>query len=292
MSGPADLIDTVIQRLRNVLRESPHLKDAAQLYETILPLLIDVELCAGTLSITPDQARTKMEMGLPLLHDLNLELDGQAVCDLMLRLVRALETADWNSNELKAEARRTRLAIEEGTLDFGSMLPDIVAGRKDLLMSSAESLQLDCDLIWTLSQNALKPALRAWSQQLTPLAEGVTWDKGFCFVCGAGATLGEFQGNNMVKHLRCGQCGADWLFHRVQCMYCGNEDHKTLGYLYVENQPDKMRTEVCDKCRGYLKVIPAFSPTPAEILQVEDLATLHLDYIAQKRGYTRGNNPE
>ena len=71
-------------------------------------------------------------------------------------------------------------------------------------------------------------------------------------------------------------------------MYCGNEDHNTLGYLYSENQREKMRVEVCDKCQGYLKVIAAFTPTPPGMLPAEDLATLHLDYIAQERGYSRG----
>jgi len=48
-----------------------------------------------------------------------------------------------------------------------------------------------------------------------------------------------------------------------------------------------MRVEVCDKCNGYLKVVSSFAPSPPEMLPVEDLATLHLDYIAQERGYAR-----
>jgi FdhE protein len=48
-----------------------------------------------------------------------------------------------------------------------------------------------------------------------------------------------------------------------------------------------MRVEVCDKCHGYLKVINSFTPTSPEMLTVEDLATLHLDYIAEARGYAR-----
>jgi FdhE protein len=48
-----------------------------------------------------------------------------------------------------------------------------------------------------------------------------------------------------------------------------------------------MCVEICDNCHGYLKVIAAFSPTPVEMLAVEDLATLHLDYIAHARGYAR-----
>jgi hypothetical protein len=44
--------------------------------------------------------------------------------------------------------------------------------------------------------------------------------------------------------------------------------------------------------QGIPDIIAAFTPTPPEMLQVEDLATLHLDFIAQKSGYARRNNPE
>jgi formate dehydrogenase maturation protein FdhE len=39
------------------------------------------------------------------------------------------------------------------------------------------------------------------------------------------------------------------------------------------------------ECNGYLKVITVFAPTAAEMLALEDLATLHLNYIAQGRGF-------
>ncbi len=40
-------------------------------------------------------------------------------------------------------------------------------------------------------------------------------------------------------------------------------------------------------CGGYLKEISSFTPTPPEMLVVEDLATLHLDFIAQQMGYVK-----
>jgi len=70
-------------------------------------------------------------------------------------------------------------------------------------------------------------------------------------------------------------------------MHCGNEDHTALGCLAPEGREEKTPIETCERCKGYLKVISSFSPAPPEMLAVEDLATLHLDYIAQERGYTR-----
>ncbi len=292
--------DPIVQRLNALAQESPDLKEAAQVYEAILPLLRDADLHVAPVSITPEQAREKMTRGLVLLHDLDLGLDLQAVRELMLQLARAVETKGRKNQPYKlrlpwaqalyesdAGARRIRMALEENRLDIGALLVYIASGESGPFTSAAQSLQLDPSLMWTLAQNALKPALRSWCRQLTPLAEGIPWHKGYCFVCGAVAMLGELQEDDQAKHLRCGQCGADWSFRRLQCMYCGNEDHRTQQYFYAESQGEKTRIEMCDKCHGYLKVIAAFTPTPPEMLTVEDLATLHLDYIAQERGYKR-----
>jgi FdhE protein len=301
LAKPTDSVDPIVQRLRALAQQSPGLKDATQVYEIILPLLRDADLHAGAITLTADQVRAKMESEVPLLASLDLDIDVDAVRDLMIKLAAAVEAATqkhqphklrlpWfqSSDKTDSAARRIRIALEENKLDMGSLLPYVAAGESGPVFSAAQNLKLDPGLLMTLAQNALKPALRAWCRQLTPLAKGIPWNKGGCFVCGASAMLAEFQENSQEKHLRCGSCGADWRFRRLHCTRCGNEDHKTQRYLYAEETRERMRVEVCDKCKGYLKVISAFTPTPPELLIVEDLATLHLDYIAQERGYARG----
>jgi FdhE protein len=292
--------DPIVQRLRELVRESPELKDAAHVYEAILPFLHNADLRVGTVALTSAQARDKLEKGQPLLSGLELDLDVEAVRELMIELAAAVETATkmhrpqrirlpWmvSSREPVSDASRIGLALEENRLDTGALLPSVAAGDNGPVRSLAKDLKLDPGLLLTLAQNALKPALREWCRQLTPLASGVPWNKGVCFVCGAAPTLAELQGNDQAKHLRCGSCGADWQSPRVQCVHCGNEDHTTLRYLYDERNREKTRIEVCDRCRGYLKVISSFAPTPADMLAIEDLATLPLDYIAEERGYVR-----
>lgn len=303
-SAQIDNRDPIVRRLRRLTQESPDLTNAARFYGAILPLLSNADLGAVPTSLTSGQTRAKMESGLPLLSDLDLELDDQAAGSLMLRLALAIETiaedptptdaatSAENSREDNmflptAAARHIRQALEDGDICFSALLPHIAAGNNDPVVSLAASLQLDPVLLRTLAEHALRPALREWRRQLTPLAEGIPWHRGYCFICGAEATLGELRENGQARHLRCGQCGADWAVRRLQCTYCGNEDHRKLGVLYEESRRETMRVEVCNCCRGYLKVITAFLPTSPELLPVEDLATLHLDYIAQERGYRR-----
>lgn len=278
---PIKAVDPIVQRLGSLAQKSPELKDATQVYAVILPLVRDADLHAAPISMTVEQAHTRLELGLPLLHDVDLDLDYRAACELMIQLTRALERARVPA------ARPIRRALEQGKLETRVLLPHVTASDTGYASTLAEGLQLDPGLMWTIAQNALKPALRAWDRQLSPFLEGVEWRRGYCPICGSAATLGELQSNDQVKHLRCSQCGADWPFPRMQCMYCGNEDHGTQSYFYPDGEREKRRIEVCDKCGGYLKVIAAFSPTAVELLPVEDLETLHLDYVAQERGYAR-----
>lgn len=295
--------DYVVERLRAITQEWPDLKEAAQVYETILPILRDADLHMEPVSFTPDQVRAKIDKGLPLLYGLDLDLDREAAHGLALCLIQSLEAMENEkrqrtvrlsdtvvSDERYGRARRIRIALEEEALDIGILLGLVMSGDRDRFDAAAETLQLDPGLLWTVLQNVIKPALNACRLKLEPLVGKGQWGEGICYVCGYRATLGELQGNGQTKHLRCGQCGADWEFQRLKCGYCRNEDHRTLNYLYAEGWSREIRVEVCEKCKGYLKVIAAFTPTPPELIAVEDFATLHMDYIAESRGHRRNPN--
>lgn len=275
---------SLLQHLQALVVQSPDLKDAVRLYKVILPLLEAADLHAEPISMSTDQAREKLAGGFPLLHDVELHLDYAEARRLMLKLAHTLEKV---SKSRRYACERIRQALEEDTLEMRLLMAGIAAGDQETVKSMVHPLGLDAEFVWTLARYVFKPALHAWRRQLSPLMEGTQWNRGHCPLCGSLPVLGELRDNHLSKHLRCGQCGADWPFRRMQCHYCRNEDHLTLGFLYEEPRRETMRVEVCDRCRGYLKVIVSFAPTPPEQLPVQDIATLHLDYIAEMRGYRR-----
>ncbi len=287
-------IDPLIQRLRIVAQTMPAIVSTARRYERILPLLRDADLHAAPILLTPDQTQEKLRQGIPLLFDRELDIDVDSAHELMIKLADAEKRAfplllPWikHAPDDHAESLKIKTALKKNTLNAGYVLSLTAAGKHDAVAAEAVAQDLDPGLLLALAQYALVPALRTWCRQLSPQAAGVSWHKDICFVCGAPATLAELQGNDQAKHLRCGACGADWQIRRLECAQCGNEDHKTQHYLYAEGQRDIRRVEVCDICKGYLKVIASFSPTPAEMILVEDLATVHLDALAQEQGYVR-----
>jgi len=286
---PAKAGDPLVCRLRALSSSSPELRDAALAYETILPIIREADLGVTPISISVRETVAKMERGSFILQDMELYIDSCAYSDLVASLAGALEQLGTVKSSGAGVALDIRIALEDESFDSGSFLMHVACGMRDLIGPLVTNHRLDHDLLWTLGCMSIRPALREWQQQLTPLVDASGWGKGYCFVCGATATLAELRGNNQSRHLRCGQCGADWPIRRLQCIYCGNDHHHSRGFLYAESQNDHARVEVCDKCSGYIKLISSFDPLPSDLLTVEDLATLRLDFISTERGYRRGH---
>ena len=292
--------DPVALRLQTMARDQPALLGAVTVYRSLLPVLRDAVYDVIPLAIGAAEARDSLGKGIPVLGNRTFEFDLDAQRDLLIELCRAVERTlseceprGWRTlrrstpDRRDTAAERFRTALEQGRLNAGSLMRHAVSGNQKAVTEAAQEFGLDPDLTWLILQNSLKPALRVWNRQVAPWIAGVPWQKGICPVCGSAATMGELQGNSQEKHLRCGACGADWAFNRLTCACCGNDDHETQRYLAPEGQVDRMRVDACDRCKGYLKVIAAFSPTPAELVPIEDLATSSLDRIAQEQGYHR-----
>ncbi|HWR71642.1 MAG TPA: formate dehydrogenase accessory protein FdhE [Nitrospirota bacterium] len=277
--------DPLLRRLDEIAVQSPSLTPVARLYGAVLPLLRKEAPCAVPVIITQDAAQAKLKEGRHLLHDLDVELDIPAIAELLIRLAAAVEKS---GEDVKAD--RLRAWIGDHQEDFGFAMQDVLVTGGHPLADAVERMGMDAAVFRTLAQTALKPTLRAWSGKLAPLAAGIPWNRGTCFVCGSFPVFGELQGNAQTLHLRCGSCGADWEHPRLTCVFCGNDDHRTRNYLFRVGEHRNAHVEACDRCKRYLKIIPAFSPAHTDMLPVEDLATLDLDHIAVERGYTRSSS--
>ncbi len=313
-SSPAMAMDPMLERLRVVASIFPELKEPADLYAAILPLLRDNPLQTSGIKIEPADLRAQLEEKKPLLDRATFALDEWEAGDLLIRLTRALEQVsdgdqmrkrwlwlgaerrrtprpeDWLGDDemLRAtSARQIRLMVEERRLSARELLSRAAQRDRAYILALAEELDIDPGLVWMIAEYALMPIIRLWRQELQPSLTGVEWEEDYCLICGFDARLGELRGNEQAKYLRCTYCGADWRVPRLRCVHCGNDDEDSLGYLYPEGERETLRVDTCERCHGYLKVLITFAPTAPEMLMVEDLGTLYLDLIAQDRGYTR-----
>ena len=141
------------------------------------------------------------------------------------------------------------------------------------------------DLIDLFTEESLRPELESIAEKYGEIVEKSNWSEGYCPICGKEPKIGEIRdGEEGKRYLFCHQCGFKWYFHRIKCPFCGNEEQHSLAYFEVEGE-ERYRVDVCNKCRRYIKTVELPKSSEEPNLDVEDIATLHLDMIAYDEGY-------
>ena len=230
----------------------------------------------------------KLRAGVPLLHQEALFLDLEYAADLFERLLNVvLRRGDVDTT---ARAAPLIAAAADGRLDAGELFSAALSREPDNIASMSAAIHVDADFLLSLSSLAVAPQLRGLAACLSPLIEQldeeVAWLRGYCPACGSPPLLGELRGVELRLFLRCAACGLAWRSRRIGCPFCATDDHHLLRSLQVEGE-NRFRVQVCDGCHGYLKIGNAFDPPPAELLPLDDLASIDLDIVAVDHGYAR-----
>ncbi len=266
--------------LSRLARDRPSLAGPAALLGELLPCLYRDVGTDPPPALTPEQAATKLAGGVPLLRGEALSVDGRALARRWRECCAVLQRHPG-----KEAARDLAAALRRGRPEPVELLQHVLAGRADAVHARADALGLDAGLVATVLRLTAFPLLTRFQGALVPLRGPTPWPYGYCPVCGSWPLLGEFRGLEQTRLLRCGLCAAEWERSRRQCPFCGNHDHRSLGFLHVEGEEGKYRASTCDQCRGYVKMVNTLTALAPPHLLVADLATVHLDLAAAERGY-------
>jgi len=133
------------------------------------------------------------------------------------------------------------------------------------------------------------------------LKEPAVWDpdpdtpqfrENFCPVCGRRPVLAELRKyrEGRTRDLICGGCGTRWLYTRVGCAYCGNED---LGKMHTlePTDSDLMRLDICEP--GATATTPPrgrAGGSDADAIYRQDWASVQLDLLAEQQGFQKKGN--
>jgi FdhE protein len=279
-------VQEALEELNRLAEERPALAGSARFLRDALPGLYAEPIEPATPPITPEQARAKLESGLPLLRGEMLPLDVAAFSRRWLHVCASLKR-----HQDAAAPAATAAALRRGDLDPRQLTADLLNGHPEALHARADEVALDAGLTATVLRLTLFPLLCQVSSALANLLTGQRWERGYCPICGSWPLLGEFRGLEQTRLLRCGLCASEWEFPRLRCPFCGTADHRQLGYFHAESEEGKYRASTCEVCRGYIKMISSLTAfTPPKLL-VEDLATTHLDLVAADRGYWQSPAP-
>lgn len=115
------------------------------------------------------------------------------------------------------------------------------------------------------------------------------WKEGFCPVCGQKPSMARLRREDGARFLECGLCHAQWQFTRLECPFCRNTDFEKQQFFYTDEHPGR-RVQLCERCKSYLKTVAEKEMERDVILELENIFTTDLDYLARREGYRPGED--
>lgn len=139
------------------------------------------------------------------------------------------------------------------------------------------------EMLFLCLKAAFHPILVRYSEQLSPLVNQDSWRQRICPVCGGKPDFAFLDRETGARWLICSRCDAEWLFLRLECPFCGNQDQDSLAYF--TNGKGLYRLYVCERCRAYLKAVDLRHATAEVLFPLQRIVTLDLDRQAHEAGY-------
>ncbi|MGZ4788646.1 MAG: formate dehydrogenase accessory protein FdhE [Terriglobales bacterium] len=180
-------------------------------------------------------------------------------------------TADAGPERLARRARQLEQTDED---QFRSMVNDFV---------SMEAVSGDGQDAF-FPRACLQPIAERLQMEVT-LEAGESTSR--CPVCRSLPQLAVLrpEGEGAARSLWCSFCLREWLFRRIVCPWCGEQDKEKLP-RFSSQECHHVYISACDTCKRYLKLIDMTTEGRAVPL-VDEVAAAVLDLWANEQGYSK-----
>ncbi len=275
----AKILKDTLKTIERYKNSSPHYEELLDILEEILILREEHRhnMNEDIFPIDEKLIEKKLSGGLTLVDFSGGKYDLTEPKKYFLALLKIAE------KQTPDETREFAQKIKNGTTHYEKMIRDSFAISNDeetLKELEDESL----DLVELFLEESLRPALEILAEKYSKIIGKSEWSEGYCPICGKEPKIGVLRGEGGQRFLFCNQCGLEWNFMRIKCPFCGNEEQQTLAYFTVEDD-EKYRVDVCNVCKRYIKTVDFRKIKEEPNLDVEAIATLHLDMLANEEGY-------
>jgi len=220
------------------------------------------------------------EERFPLVGKEDFPIDMEASIDLFRSLCRLGSAANPH---FASQVEKIDRALHDRTMDLKAILAG--GGKEQAIEQVAADRGLDKRILSFLVRSSTRPSIEAGREQLRGELDPETWRKTRCPVCGSPPTLSLLRGDGGMRYSLCSYCDCQWGIDRLSCSVCGSKEQGSLHYFCGEGE-DACRIDLCDTCHHYIKTIDYRSLEESDP-SLEDLATLHLDVLAARKGYRR-----
>ena len=231
-----------------------------------------------------------LDVGLPILA----EVDLYHWSDAFKQSYESLLPVIAEVLEMEPEIHRNLLAYMDVTENLLGLAQASI--DKNLNHFDEISAQLGIDpaaMLHYVSDTISAPVLNAIVLSIGDNLSSISWEHGYCPVCGSAPSISQLSLRNMAdseylvggggkKFLHCSLCGHNWHHKRNTCASCGNDDSDTREFLFMNNVEHE-RIEVCHKCGKYMLNIDMRQYASLPHLDTIQMGLIHLDVLAHEK---------
>ncbi len=280
MSRRGAMIEGLKDQISRMMLQRPHSRELLASYEALLGILQGVKPSIPDPTIDSKIVEMKQKEGFPLFsrEDLPIDLDSasKALRWFFLHLSGKQDRLEKAFNEISRRLQEDENLAEQ-------LYSAVLARDMAALQEIAKQWGLPSSMLYFLAITSLKPSLSVIREKCRPLLSMEDWEQGYCPLCGSEPYMAYFDKKGK-RHLHCELCGTEWAYPRVKCPFCQNEDQDTLGYFEPEEE-EGLRVYFCKRCVRYIKTIDRRAFEKETPMDLEYLATLHLDILAEEEGF-------
>ena len=280
----AAMLKDALQNIQTHRTLSPHYSELLDILEEIL-ILREEHRRRVKRDLFPVEAKlipAKMVGGLPLVDF------SSAIGDLTEPMEYFLALLEIAEKRAPGETDEMARKIRDGEIRFSDLIYESFnpPPEEEVVVEAAEADEEESsfDLVELFIEESLRPALERVVDLYGDAVRKSEWAEGYCPICGREPKIGEIRDDEGGRYLFCNQFGFEWHYRRIRCPFCGNEEQQTLAYFTIE-EDDRYRVDVCNECKRYIKIVDFRDAKGKANMDVEDIATLHLDMLANDEGY-------
>lgn len=279
----SQLLTQALKKIELYKATSPHYNELLDILAEVLLLRQEQKKAIDNILFPVEERfiRAKIKGGFPLLDFTQIDYDITRPREYFLKLLNLAKQKGYDGAVDLADD------IVAGRLDFRQLLSGALAEateeEDDIDPADGEG-DISFEMIDFLLDESLRPELELVAEKFADLIYALGWSEGYCPVCGEEPKIGEIKDEEETRILFCYRCGFKWSFDPIKCPFCGNQEYQSLAYFTVEGD-ERYRVDVCNSCNRYIKMVDSRGSVEQTNLDVEDLATLHLDLLAYEEGY-------
>jgi FdhE protein len=280
-----ELYQRMKDRLEQCRKESNQLEEVLTFYGKVLAAQHETqeETPIPEIALTEERIKLKIEEGFPLMDWKDFSVDKSS----SERLFRKLCQLSTEENPVLASAGKALLeALDSGRRDTAEISEAMLQNQAETIEAYAKELEVPLAVLQALTKLSIQPSLLATVASVARSSKLANWRQGYCPICGALPAIAALVGEEGKREGLCSFCGHVWKLPRLGCPFCGNEKQEDLRYFYGEGD-DIYRVQVCEQCKGYIKVVDTREGGDPKALAVDDVVTAHLDLLAEEEGYQR-----